>query len=94
VVRGAALDDAAHGLRHGWYTLAMEDIRKGTCPMCRHNEIVEMPHATSTFNSVILMYVCRRCGHYQTAVARPDEIPVDKYGTRLIKGPEPEGPYR
>jgi predicted nucleic-acid-binding Zn-ribbon protein len=79
----------------------MEDIRKGTCPLCNHNEIVEAPIQTQTGVAGLIkapgfmIYACRRCGYFQPFFkAAADVMIEDKFGTRLIKGPEPEGPYR
>lgn len=45
---------------------------------------------------VFCVFVCRRCGFSQWFADRPSEIPIDPeyYGTRLVKGHDPEGPYR
>jgi hypothetical protein len=108
----------------------MEDIRKGVCPMCRHNEIVEArnsawasmgnaavpdektralgrrnieeikqrtggPYPPPLTPGGLLGYACRACGFYQEFVKDCAAVPIDEwYGTRLIKGAEPEGPYR
>lgn len=105
----------------------MEDIRKGRCPLCQHDEVVEaavldLSPMTSAFNGSIqgqgafpagitysagesrqalvvhgglLRYACRRCGYTQTFADSPMTIPIGpQYRTRLIKGPEPSGPYR
>jgi hypothetical protein len=97
----------------------MEDIRKGTCPLCQHNEIIAAfatdlapdGHGTGAFaasithtmrggqrfqsHGVIIRYVCRRCGFIQSFAEAPSMIPIDPaHRTSLIKGPEPQGPYR
>jgi hypothetical protein len=95
----------------------MEDIRKGTCPLCRHNEILQTwPEEAGPAGGNLLAaahekgvlglnwykplgplsaFVCRRCGFTQWFAAEPARIPVDeKQNVRLIKGPEPQGPYR
>jgi rubrerythrin len=96
----------------------MEDIRKGVCPMCQHNEIIQAwpagqpylkgEHPLSAahgkmnrWNGAVPLfgamtaYICRRCGHTQWATASPEIIPIgDEFQTRLLKGPEPEGPFR
>lgn len=100
----------------------MEDMRKGTCPICSHNEILEAkpvdvvgghlvqdPKAagTGTRGWVITgtspndhygplsVYVCRRCGFAQWFAGDPQTIPVgDYFQTRVIKGPEADGPFR
>jgi hypothetical protein len=98
----------------------MEDIRKGTCPLCRHNEIVEAG-PTDLYGELpwqkpmvvtrgvgkhgkpidqdghgrLALFVCRQCGFSQWFTADPQTIPIKgEYLTRIIKGPEPEGPYR
>jgi hypothetical protein len=41
------------------------------------------------------LFVCRRCGLAQWYAAFPDKIPIAaELGTRLLRGPEPAGPYR
>jgi hypothetical protein len=80
----------------------MDDIRKGVCPLCKHNEIVVAPILQAQIGIAGLLKppgfticACRRCGYFQpffTTVA--DVLIDDKFGTKLIKGPEPEGPYR
>jgi len=109
----------------------MEDIRKGMCPLCGHNEILEaspgvsvdayrgigsqvtaIQMTTETGPGIIEAFrtgltgerpprgywntfACRRCGYAQTFINHCDAVPIDdKLGTRLIKGPEPKGPYR
>jgi hypothetical protein len=109
----------------------MEDIRKGSCPLCAHNEIVEGPirdisplllvaewpksgyrqevaaaYAAFTYTASagtedmlahgrLKRYACRRCGYTQSFCDAPQSIPIDDaHETRLIKGPEPAGPYR
>jgi hypothetical protein len=41
-----------------------------------------------------MIYICRGCGYVQQFAAAPRSIPVGRRGTRLIKGPVAEGPYR
>ena len=95
----------------------MEDIRKGTCPLCKHNEVLEtapveegsagnleplaahITQKSSIFiagtsrSGIFTAYVCRACGYSQWFAQNPAAIPVGE-GTRVLKGPEPEGPYR
>jgi hypothetical protein len=41
------------------------------------------------------VYTCRQCGFTQWFAYDPSTIPIgSEHGTRLITGPEPEGPYR
>ena len=43
----------------------------------------------------LTMYVCRRCGYVQWFARDPMDIPIgDEFRTRLIQGPEDDGPYR
>jgi hypothetical protein len=43
----------------------------------------------------LVCHFCRRCGFSQLFTSEPDKVPVDaEFGTTLIKGPAPEGPYR
>jgi hypothetical protein len=43
----------------------------------------------------VMIYACRRCGHFETRVAGCDAVPIgEQYETRLIQGPERAGPYR
>jgi hypothetical protein len=96
----------------------MEDIRKGVCPLCKHNEIVRSllfavgandpaPVVVATEKTMngdsveiyprgrLASYMCRRCGFTQLFSAVPDNVPVGlQFGTTLITGPSPEGPYR
>jgi hypothetical protein len=98
----------------------MTDMRKGRCPLCNHDEILEAkpvdavdghlvqdPKAAGTRGWVIsgpspyhhygplAVYVCRGCGYAQWFVDDPGSIPVsDYYQTRIIKGPESDGPFR
>jgi hypothetical protein len=88
----------------------MDDIRKGLCPLCRHNEIVEtspkaaaLPIVVASIPRVVRpeliglvrMYVCRSYGNSQFFTTDPASIPItDEHDTRLITGPAPEGPYR
>ncbi len=97
----------------------MEDIRKGTCPLCKHNEIVETAPKDQMGREGALplsahsgvdksrwlprfvqrgelhTYICRRCGYVQWFASDPDSIPIGaEHDTRVIKGPEPAGPYR
>jgi hypothetical protein len=93
----------------------MDDIRKGVCPLCQHNEVIEtpvklpgggelwvIPFQPAIFSASpsppygrAMLYICRRCGHFQAAIAKPDAIPIRaELGTRLIEGPKPQGPYR
>jgi hypothetical protein len=91
----------------------MDDIRKGVCPLCRHNEIHERRYPPEGFHErfitqpptpipsgkivspygISIRYVCRRCGFAQMFVHAPELLPITN-DDRLIKGPEPEGPYR
>src|SRR5258708_6500426 len=87
----------------------MTDMRNGTCPLCHHNEIVQgattfaytAPIAVARDVSAhhlmgpLNIWVCRRCGCVQWFAFEPEKIAIgDKYSTRLIKGPESNGPYR
>jgi hypothetical protein len=76
----------------------MDDIRRGVCPLCRHNEIVEAPlYFAGSPPSVgkIRIYACQGCGFCQSFLAHIGELPIgEKWDTRLITGPAPEGPYR
>jgi predicted nucleic-acid-binding Zn-ribbon protein len=97
----------------------MIDIRKGTCPACGNNRIIEAnpPEFTSSVEvyfaatydpkrnsfsrnpnkprGAFLAYICKRCGFTQWYCEDPGDIPLDDgYRTRLIEGPEPQGPYR
>jgi DNA-directed RNA polymerase subunit RPC12/RpoP len=94
----------------------MDDIRKGTCPLCGHREVivaftavvvdidpsVSRPvqlgwHDPRLFESPgkLTTYACRRCGFAQLFVRDPDKVEIGaEFGTRLLTGPAPEGPYR
>jgi hypothetical protein len=92
----------------------MNDIRKGSCPLCGHNEIVEafpisftttvayltaghVPPQVATERpiGVLKIYICRKCGNAALFADAPANIQIGpQYSTRLISGPEPEGPYR
>ena len=86
----------------------MEDIRTGVCPRCRHDEIVEAPFkhsigggrrvvyvAPAAEAGMLMIYACRRCGHFELFVSDCDAVPIGpEYETRLIKGTAPAGPYR
>ena len=96
----------------------MVDIRRGACPLCSHNRIIQaapvdfsgalavtpaVTHETSRWAGVradrpiglLNIFVCQRCGFTQWFAYTPEAIPIgDEYGTRLIVGPEPSGPYR
>lgn len=98
----------------------MNDIRKGSCPLCDHTEILEArpvdsagghfvrddksagargwvisgPNPNHHYGS-LTAYICRRCGYLQWFAADPAAIPVsDYYQTRIIEGPEQDGPFR
>ncbi len=44
---------------------------------------------------VMNIWVCRRCGFVQWFAFEPEKIPIgEEYCTRLIRGPDPGGPYR
>lgn len=44
---------------------------------------------------IMNIWICRRCGFVQWFAFEPEKIPIDQeHSTRLIKGSEPEGPYR
>jgi hypothetical protein len=85
----------------------MRDIRQGTCPQCDHREVVQAhPKLFTTFATGVYpmnvgsehqmnIFFCRRCGFAQWYVIAPDKVPISEdTATRLIKGPEPAGPYR
>ena len=98
----------------------MQDMRKGRCPLCEHNEILEsvpaqfgdqhleVPFAVTYDRRWVMqgrnpkyphgqlrLYVCRRCGYAQWFADNPAKIPVgEEYSTRILRGPEPEAPYR
>jgi hypothetical protein len=97
----------------------MEDIRKGVCPLCRHNEVLRSTLCAITADGEqaaiavareevsreqgivmrargrIASNMCRRCGFTQLFTSHPDEVPVGSaFGTSLVKGPDPDGPYR
>ncbi|MBL4633540.1 MAG: hypothetical protein JKY56_06700 [Kofleriaceae bacterium] len=98
----------------------MRDIRKGVCPLCEANEIIESIVAEFANNNYespmcvtydarwvaegrnplhghgpLRMYVCRDCGYTQWFADNSADIPIDaEHRTRLIKGPDSEGPYR
>jgi hypothetical protein len=86
----------------------MEDVRAGVCPACRYNEIVEAPLKLRVGGSWVeqflvplhehgplMLYACRRCGHVEPRVANVADVPIGpQYDTRLIKGSDPQGPYR
>jgi hypothetical protein len=100
----------------------MNDMRKGTCPLCNHNEILEAKPAdvvgghqvrntkkvppgaqgwvlmgsnSNDHYGPLTVYVCRSCGFAQWFAGDPGEIPAsDYFQTRVIKGPETEGPFR
>jgi len=43
----------------------------------------------------LLAHMCRACGFTQMFASDPGAVPVGpEHKTFLIKGPEPEGPYR
>jgi hypothetical protein len=70
----------------------MDDIRKGVCPLCRHNEVLESP--VSGFNvGVLTLFTCRECGFSQLFAAEPKAVRIDQvYGAkRIITGPASEG---
>jgi hypothetical protein len=109
----------------------MDDIRKGICPLCGHNEVLEAPAVTSnpavlsgppvpvgvvpiappgflsSFKRALsdnpssgeagrlMVYACRGCGYSQLFITDAGAItPSELEGRRLIKGPDPIGPYR
>ena len=97
----------------------MEDMRKGTCPVCNHNEILEAKpvdvvgghiketksagtrgwvitgDSTNDYYGPLSVFVCRGCGFTQMFAGDPQSIPAsDYFQTRVIKGPESEGPFR
>jgi hypothetical protein len=81
----------------------MDDIRKGVCPLCRHNEVIESaigqlgsePLSVSGHYGPLMLFTCRRCGFAQMFAKDPEKVPIEEYRqTRLIAGPAPEGPYR
>ena len=102
------------------YDDRMRDIRKGICPLCETNEIVEAIVAEFGTNDYetpmcvtydprwavlgrnpshghgpLRMYVCRGCGYAQWFADNAADIPIgEEYKTRIIKGPDSEGPYR
>ena len=41
-----------------------------------------------------MIYFCRRCGFTQWYVENPKAVPIVPGQARVIKGPEPSGPYR
>jgi hypothetical protein len=44
---------------------------------------------------VFNVFTCRRCGYTQWFADQPAQIPIgETFGTRLVVGPEPIGPYR
>ncbi len=52
-----------------------------------------LPSAPAPHRLSIL--ICRSCGQTQGTATEPGRIPIgSRYGTRLITGPKPQGPYR
>ena len=46
-------------------------------------------------HGTLMIYVCRGCGYAQWFARDPMSIPIgDSHGTRLIKVPNSEGPFR
>ncbi len=72
----------------------MRDLRKGLCPLCQHNEIIEQTqprYPMGTFK----VYSCRRCGYSQTFLDKPASVPIGPdHRTRILRGPSTRAPYR
>ncbi len=92
----------------------MDDIRKGLCPLCRHNEILVeatkplghrvtrspqagapflAPTQTSMPYGIVESYICLKCGLIQRFLKDPELMPRDD-SMHVLRGPEPQGPYR
>jgi predicted nucleic-acid-binding Zn-ribbon protein len=84
----------------------MNDMRRGTCPLCGHNEIIEARPRVVTGGLFIAVapgspgvgnvwsYSCRRCDYTQLFAQETAKLPIGaEHGTRIVMGPAPE-PFR
>jgi predicted nucleic-acid-binding Zn-ribbon protein len=70
------------------------DIRRGVCPLCEHNEVIEQVQPRYP-NGVFQVYSCRRCGYSQWFLANPSAVEIGpQHRTRIVRGPSAHTPYR
>ncbi len=55
---------------------------------------IELEQARSP-KGVLMAFTCRQCGYTQLFATLPADIPIgEAFRTKLVRGPEPIGPYR